>query len=62
MTIMNSIASHRIRRAKELMSEKNSSLTDIAFRVGYDDYNYFNRVFRKFEGCSPRDYKDKQYR
>ena len=62
MTIMNSIASHRIRRAKELMSEKNSSLTDIAFRVGYDDYNYFNRVFRKFEGCSPRDYKDKKYR
>ena len=62
MTIMNSIASYRIRRAKELMSEKNASLTDIAFRVGYDDYNYFNRVFRKFEGCSPRDYKDRQKR
>ena len=60
MTIMNSIAFHRITRAKELMKEKNASLTDIAFRVGYDDYNYFNRVFRKFEGCSPRDYKDKQ--
>ncbi len=59
MTIMNSIAFRRIERAKELMGEKNSSLTDISFRVGYDDYNYFNRVFRKFEGCSPRDYKDR---
>ena len=59
MTIMNSIAYQRIERAKELMKDKNASITEIAFRVGYDDYNYFNRVFRKFEGVSPREFKEK---
>ena len=26
--------------------------------VGYDDYTYFNKVFRKSEGMSPRDYRE----
>ena len=39
------------------MQKSNINLTEIAFMVGYDDYTYFNKVFRKLEGMSPRDYR-----
>ena len=47
----------RVEKAKEFMANKEVSLTEIAFMVGYDDYTYFSRVFRKVEGKSPRDYR-----
>ena len=34
-------------------------MTEIAFLVGYDDYTYFSRVFRKVVGVSPRDYRNR---
>lgn len=51
------IAKLRIQKAKEYIKENAGSLTEIAFMVGYDDYTYFNKVFRKLMGVSPRDYK-----
>ncbi len=51
------IAHKRIERAKQLMKQGNTNLTEIAYLVGYDDYTYFNRVFRKCEGMSPRDFQ-----
>lgn len=55
---MSYIAKKRMDKAKEHMKNPNIKLTDIAFMVGYDDYAYFNRVFRKIEGISPRDYRN----
>lgn len=52
------IAAKRIDKSKEYMKDSNIKLTEIAFMVGYDDYTYFNRVFRKMTGVSPRDYKN----
>lgn len=53
------ITKKRINKAKEYMKNINIKLTDIAYMVGYNDYAYFNRVFRKFEGISPRDYRNR---
>jgi YesN/AraC family two-component response regulator len=47
-------------RAKELMKDDENKLEAISFEVGYDDYNYFSRVFRRFEGVSPSEYRKKQ--
>jgi YesN/AraC family two-component response regulator len=57
INLMAYIAKKRIDKAKEYMKNHSTKLTDIAFMVGYDDYAYFNRVFRKVEGISPRDYR-----
>ena len=40
---------------------KNSKLTvsDIASRCGFDDSNYFSRMFKKHMGCSPTLYRTK---
>ncbi|WP_180270815.1 response regulator transcription factor [Sporanaerobium hydrogeniformans] len=51
------IARRRIEKATELIRDNNLSLTEISFLVGYEDYAYFNRVFRKVIGKSPREYK-----
>lgn len=52
------ITSRRIEKAKEYIKESRTSLTEIAFLVGYDDYTYFSRVFRKHTGMSPSEYRN----
>lgn len=52
------IAMKRVEKAKEYMQDPTINLAEVAFMVGYDDYSYFNRVFRKMEGISPRDYRN----
>jgi len=46
----------RINRAKELLLASKASLGEIAQSVGYQDVYYFNRIFRKIVGASPRQY------
>ena len=58
-TITACITRCRMDRAKELMQDDNNKLEAISFEVGYDDYNYFSRVFRRFEGISPSEYRKK---
>jgi YesN/AraC family two-component response regulator len=55
--IMLAIAKKRIAKAEECIMRGDLSLTDIADLVGYGDYAYFNRVFRKVSGMSPSEYK-----
>lgn len=47
----------RINHAANLIQDGDASITDIAFRVGFQDSNYFTRQFRTVMGCSPREYR-----
>ena len=51
------IASLRIQRAKELLRDDSMSIQEIAEIVGYNDYFYFTKVFKKIEGISPSKYR-----
>lgn len=42
----------RIQKAVELLRSTNSSVSDIACKVGFSNANYFNKVFRKTIGVS----------
>lgn len=53
------IARKRMEQAVSYITENQLSLSEISFLVGYDDYTYFSRVFKKIVGVSPRDYKAK---
>lgn len=48
----------RMNKAIEYMKKSDRNLTEIAFMVGYDDYTYFNKVFKKVKGMSPREYRN----
>jgi len=43
----------RLARARELLATTSLPVTDIAFRVGCNDSNYFTRLFRRRQGCTP---------
>jgi transcriptional regulator GlxA family with amidase domain len=43
----------RIRKAADMLRTTDMSVTEIAGRTGFDDANYFARVFRKTMGISP---------
>ncbi len=59
MSFPNYLASLRIQKAKELMEDENLSLEAVAKMVGFKDYFYFNKVFKKMEGISPSKFRKK---
>jgi AraC family transcriptional regulator, transcriptional activator of pobA len=42
-----------ILEAKRMLMYLEESLVEIAFRLGYEEYSYFVRVFRKTSGMTP---------
>lgn len=47
----------RINRATAMLRRNEHTITEIAFRSGFSDSNYFARQFRKVLGVSPRVYR-----
>ncbi|WP_315072819.1 response regulator [uncultured Clostridium sp.] len=47
----------RIDIAKELLSNGELSIKEVCYKVGYNDPNYFSKVFKKYEGISPVNFK-----
>lgn len=56
-SIIDYVLDRRINEAKRLLLEGTTSLSDIADAVGFGDYNYFSRVFKKRSGYSPTAYR-----
>jgi two-component system, response regulator YesN len=56
MNIIDYINKKRVEEAKLYLQRGNISVTDIAFMVGFNDLNYFSRVFKKFTLLTPSQY------
>ncbi|MFW6265118.1 MAG: AraC family transcriptional regulator [Bacillota bacterium] len=48
----------RIRKAEWRLVNEKSTITDIAYQVGFNSSKTFYRVFKKIKGCSPKEFKD----
>lgn len=55
--ISNYISVQKVARAKQLLAESSCRIGDIAERLGYQNQNYFAKVFRKIAGISPQEYR-----
>lgn len=51
------ITAKRMNKAKELLEDETKSITEVAEAVGYHDYYYFTKVFKKTQGISPSKYR-----
>jgi len=51
------VRSRRIEEAKRLLAETDKTITEICFVCGFNSLTHFNRVFRRGEGCSPKQYR-----
>jgi len=59
-TITDFLISVRIDRAKDWLREKNALKTyEVGEKVGYADPAYFNKVFKKVVGCTPKEFRDR---
>jgi two-component system response regulator YesN len=61
MSFINYLTAMRVNRAKELLSQTDMKLSAIAMEIGYNEPNYFSHVFKKTEGISPKEYRNKFY-
>ena len=51
------ISEKRMEKAKKLLKSTELPTSEIAAQVGYKDPHYFSFVFKKTQGCSPREYR-----
>lgn len=51
------ILSEKIKRAKILLSDTNISIKSVSIDCGFNDVNYFIRLFKKMEEITPRQYQ-----
>ncbi len=54
------ILNKRIQRAKELLCTTDDGIFEISNSVGYEDQFYFCRIFKKYTGLSPSEYRRKK--
>ncbi|MFC6453311.1 response regulator transcription factor [Paenibacillus vulneris] len=51
------VAEMRMEEAKRLLSATSLRISEIADRVGYSDVAYFSNTFKKWNGCTPSEYR-----
>ena len=57
MTFTEYVTGKRMENAKELLRTTNKRSGEVAFAVGYREPHYFSFLFKKTQGCTPRDYR-----
>lgn len=58
-TIGEYITCVRIEKAKSLLYDKQLKLYHISEKVGYEDANYFAKIFKRHTGLTPSEYREK---
>jgi AraC-like DNA-binding protein len=47
----------RLTQAKLLLVESTLTISEVAYRVGFEDQGYFTRAFKKLSGATPTDFR-----
>ena len=50
---------YRVVHATKLLSESQTSITDICFECGFNNFSHFNRLFKKKIQMTPSEYRKK---
>lgn len=49
----------RIRKAQQLLLHTEKNIAEIAEEVGYNNTNYFSKMFKKLNGLIPKEFREK---
>lgn len=58
MTFIDYLNNFRIAKSEWLLLNEENSITDVAFKSGFNSVKTFNRVFKKLKENSPKEYKN----
>ncbi|WP_107840712.1 helix-turn-helix domain-containing protein [Metasolibacillus meyeri] len=53
------ISEFRIQKAKQLLTEEDKNMTDITFKLGFQNPVSFSKMFKQHVGISPKEYRKK---
>ena len=60
-TYINFVSDKRLEKSCQLLAQTDLSIKEITGKVGYNDQNYYSRIFKSKYGLSPKEYrKEKQ--
>lgn len=51
------ILNEKIKYAKSLLKNQGLNISEVSYATGFEDANYFARLFKKYEGVTPRQYQ-----
>lgn len=57
MTFIEYVTEKRMEKARQLLRTTSMRSSEVAFALGYKDAHYFSFLFKKTQGCTPRDYR-----
>lgn len=57
-TVKSYLMRKRMEKARELLRNSDKSISEICFETGYDSPSYFINIFRKYNGMTPKKYRD----
>ncbi len=57
-TFVQFVNEYRLVHAAKLLHEKQISITDICYESGFSNFSHFNKLFKKFTGRTPSEYRN----
>ena len=59
-TVIDYINNIRLEKAIPYLKEDKLNITEIALKCGFDDINYFSRIFKKYYNVSPTKFNSEE--
>lgn len=56
-TFIDSLNEIRLGHASRYLIDTSETISEISFKCGFNNLSYFNRIFRKKNGCTPTDFR-----
>lgn len=57
-TFIDSLNTIRLGHATRMLIDTTNTIAEISFKCGFNNLSYFNRVFKKKNGCTPKDFRE----
>lgn len=57
-TFIDSLTEIRLGHASRMLIDTTHSVSEIAYRCGFNNMSNFNRIFRKKKGCTPKEFRE----
>ena len=58
-TPLNYLHRLRISEAKKMLESEFKSIHEVGFAIGYQDLTFFRRLFKRYSGISPQEYRQR---
>jgi AraC-like DNA-binding protein len=57
-TFVESLNEIRLGHASRSLINTSNTISEIAYKCGFNNLSYFNRIFKAKNGCTPKEFRD----